>query len=157
MNDTLIAERVKTLDPEYVKFLQGDFINAVSEQIATTIGFTEEQMDILNNGLTLYLLFFINLDELTAFIGRECEVSTEQADEITHVFVSCLPEGFTDNHHFIFNSITTEEIGLETEIAETEKIINNIPQVHTMQQDINLSHIPNNVIHSTTQDSLLRK
>lgn len=108
MDDPILYERIKQLDPAYAELVVGRFIPEVSKSLGRKSGMEESAISILENGIRLYLLCFLSADETRDFIARECEVAPEIAEEIFNALQLILPEGFAAVQAATFTQLNHE-------------------------------------------------
>jgi len=171
MIDQNIKDRLSQLNPTYVEFIKSDFAHGAAKELSKATQFDEDQTNTLSNGIMLYLLVFLNFEELVEFISSECKVSSEQAFQLAGAVISSLPDEFTKMHQAAYGSISGEKpsktggVGedLASDIAETEATMNAIPtpptpsspHIRTMAGDMTGSQTGGEVTHSSTQADIL--
>lgn len=86
-----IENRIEALTPTYRKFIFSIFTEVMTDIQANKLGLLPKQKAIYENGLILYLLFFISMDELISFVSRECEVEPSVAENSVKQVLYQLP------------------------------------------------------------------
>jgi len=163
MDNQLIVDRLNLLQLDYVELVKSDFISSVAEQLSKIANLNDEQTDVLVNGITLFLLFFIDLEELVDFISTECGINHEQAAELTFAFKATLPDGYSAIHFETLQIFTNQSSELESEIAETEAALEQTEvktKFRTMTEDMRQSQTAQASVvptYTSTQADLLTK
>lgn len=184
MIDTTILDRIKILNPDYAKLIKSDFADKAAERFRDILKLNPSQTAALSNGISLYLLVFISLDELVTFISRECELSVDESTLVASAILSALPEDFDTQHQAALGELRPTESPTEPptttttpvptpattpvpkppvvqpeiskEIAETESALKAIPHIRTMARDIDANK-DNTPTYSSSQDSILKR
>jgi hypothetical protein len=104
-----ITTRLDLLNPEYKKFVLGSFIDEVSKVLSTEVGFTEDQELVFHNGISLFLLLFLNVEEFISFIETECEIPSAKASGLAGAVFASLPDGMLDLQNQTYVEITNVE------------------------------------------------
>ncbi len=153
--DSIFIERLNDFTPDYRAFVEGDFAGEAAEHFGREVGFSSEQQIILENGIMLYLLVFINEDQLVTAIATECKVPTETAAIIVTGIKASLPPQFTQAHRTALRQIETTVENPEqmiSDIAEVEAALESIPPLRTMAQDMNSARL--DTVHRSEQPPL---
>lgn len=84
MNQTqeIIKARLSLLSPEYKEFLFGVYPGMTAQTFGEGLGLDEDGILVFENGLSLYLLAFIDEAGFAEFLARECKAEPEVAREI---------------------------------------------------------------------------
>ena len=161
MPEELIQTRLAALTPEYRSFVEGDFTTEVSISFGEAREFTERKMEILENALMFYLLFFFSQEETVDFISQNCNLSRAQALELFLAIKTTIPEtircSIESGYYILNNQGTPEALPLASEIAETEKEFAAIQGIRTMAADMQHVKNPGEVVHSSSQAELLNR
>ena len=107
MLETNIKERLAELDPEYVTFLKSEFINKISALIEEETDFPKDKIKHLSNGLTLFLLISLKVEDFISFLEKECGLDHEKALGISGILFNSLPNnllGAQSEAYFEINS-----------------------------------------------------
>ena len=155
--EPLIEERLAGLNPEYRLFVESDFAETVAETLGEYHGFNERQLDVLENAITLYLLFFLNSEESVTFLGIHCDLDLESATSLFYAIKASLPEGLEgmiETSFATFNTISADTF--TEEIAETEKMYASIQGLRTMAGDAKEVQTHEEPVYQSSQSSLLR-
>lgn len=127
-DDPIIKERCDLLDPKYVEFAMGDFATSAASQFGAKLGLDEEGQDVFGNGVSLYLLFFIDKNELISFIVENCSIDKIKVGEVVDLIAGLLPPNFTVEHHKAFQ-IFSGAMQKQTSSTETSTSIPTPPKV----------------------------
>lgn len=147
MENNVITQRYKQLDPEYAKFVSSDFAAEAAKTLGRKAGLSGDSIDILENAFVLYLLLLLSLDELVAFIAKECTVEESYATSIGYAFVASLPEGYDALHASALEALNKNQATTDTktdfsqDIADAQKAIDNMgnsvePTYSSSQSDL---------------------
>ena len=166
MPNQIISERMNLFIPEYKSYLLSGAPGEIASVFSEPHSFTPEQTIVLENGFVLYLLFFINLDELAEYIGTECGLGTKESHLLAAGMHNALPEEVQQLVAISQAEIAKEnspDIELsnefEEDLAEIEKNLSQVQSVRTMQSDsrnIGYSSVEETT-HSSDQSNLLQK
>jgi hypothetical protein len=126
MEDQAITQRLNILTPEYKEFVLSVFIEEISKVFSSEENFTDRQETLLHNGFSLFLLLFLNVEDLILFIEKNCGVPHQKAKEISGVFFASLPEG-----------LLLQQSGANQEITETSARQSSIEDTNTSSTNDN--------------------
>ncbi|HEY0964407.1 MAG TPA: hypothetical protein VGE31_01285 [Candidatus Paceibacterota bacterium] len=167
MDDQLIQTRLSLLTPEYREFVMGDFTTEVARVFGEAHGFSEDQTDILENAITLYLLLFMDGAGVIQFIHRNCGLPVQTTLELFSAIKSSLPNDIREAVEATFIAINgtapsplaneIAEAELQSDIVETEEVFEQLQGIRTMARDMRAIQHPNEPVHRSTQDSLLQR
>ncbi len=143
MTDKLIQQRFYTLKPVYRTFLNSSFSTLISREIAHIDKLSDESTIMLNNGFYLYLLLFIDLEELTNFITKECEVTKLIAQDITRALTLVLPTDFTSTHSLEFDKLNKKAATLQSD----HSTLPNVPEPSTIERTFSSSQ--SEILHTS--------
>jgi hypothetical protein len=156
MNEELIKKRLGQFNPNYQKFIVSGFVSEAATALNDKLKLNDIGYEALENGLLIYLLAFIDQEELAEFIEKECNLDEEVARNTVYAFMAMLPENLSTelvSAGSVINkggksasNIDVEKVDLDQEIAQAEADIKSIPTIHTMQDDIK----------STSQEDILK-
>jgi hypothetical protein len=156
MNEELIKKRLGQFNPNYQKFIVSGFVSEAATALNDKLKLDDIGYETLENGLLIYLLAFVNEEELTEFIEKECNLDAGVARNAVYAFMAMLPENlstelvgvesFINEEKKSDSDTDVEKIDLDQDIAQAEADIKNIPTIHTMQDDIK----------STSQEDILK-
>lgn len=157
MPEDIIENRIAQLSPDYKAFIESDFIGEAASTFSEASGFSERQTEILENALTFYLLFFLSEADAIAFISRNCDLSLDDADLLFKGIKSTFPEGvdaLVRSQYSQVQSAPTEK--LASEIAETERAIENLQGIRTMAGDMREAQTHHTPTYQSSQSDLIR-
>lgn len=155
--EPLIEERIAGLNPEYRLFVESDFAETVAETLGEYHGFNERQLDVLENTITLYLLFFLNSEEAVTFLGIHCGLDPESATSLFYAIKASLPEGLEGMVETSFATFNPKNTDSFTEdMAETEKMYASIQGLRTMAGDAQVVQAHEEPVYQSSQSALLR-
>lgn len=92
MTTDLIKNRIAILDETYKDFVLSDFSTIQAELIVKKYSLSETSISVVENGVMLYLLLFIDKYELMRYLTYECNISIIQSITAVRTIVSKLPE-----------------------------------------------------------------
>ena len=127
MIDTTILDRIKILNPDYAKLIKSDFADKAAERFRDILKLNPSQTAALSNGISLYLLAFISLDELVTFISRECELSVDESTLVASAILSALPEDFDTQHQAALGELRPTESPIEPPTTTTTPVSTPVP------------------------------
>lgn len=137
MEDTLITNRIAQLTPTYRSFIESDYLAEVANAFGQAQGFDTRTIEILENALTLHLLFFLDEEQTVSFISKHCKISPEESSVLFLGALSSLPEEIkTIKTATVLPAESSQPEQLTSEIAEAEKAFENIQGIRTMAGDI---------------------
>ena len=165
MIDPAVKTRLESLTPTYREFILSDFAQEAATQFGEVNQFGEEQTVLLSNGIILYLLAFLDLNELINFIVNNCKVSVENASQIVWAILDSLPDGFTEMHNTMYetftanikNSSSHDTEDLTSDIEETETAMKAIPNSNTVKQAASESQSEEEATYSSAQADILQE
>ena len=156
MIDPIIETRFKELPPAYQSFVASDFPGDMAELFASSLNLTSEQVDTLENGLILYLLFFFTQAELVEYVVDNTGADATATKEVISVICKHLPE-FANNDIYERARLEMPEgaTGLSTEITEAENAIRSMEGLRTMAGDASeVTQAPVSTYQSTQAEIL---
>ncbi len=156
MIDTDIKNRFEALDKVYIEFIGSDSITELAPTFGKSLGFDSYKINILSNGIFLYLMFFIKFDKFVDFIASECGLEKSEASSLANGILLCLPEDF---YRFQENMVT------EFYNKETADLKGNPgdgshyspSNIRTMAEDMVKSTETEEVVYSSTQAAILNE
>ena len=170
-----IQDRLSILLPEYQEFIQGSFITEAADQLGKASGFGDKKISVLENAFTLYFLLFMDNKEVIDFIKSECEVSLNDAENLTYALLTSLPEEYRlmQKTAYDYLNTTTEEDpsnetghGVDSKPATQTQTENrvipetvdpvSIPKIRTMSADMTANQ-DKETTQSTSQEDLLNR
>lgn len=86
-----IAERLANFTPEYVDFLTSGTVETLADTFGEGFGMNDESINVLENGIMLFLLIFIDKKGLVDFIQSECHMTIADAARLGDAVVEALP------------------------------------------------------------------
>ncbi len=98
MNDSILAQRLKFLTPEYRTFILSDFTKNVARSFGEALDFSPDQIIVFDNALALYLMFFLSEAELYEFVSLECGVPREKITPALTAIIHSFPIEFQYEH-----------------------------------------------------------
>ncbi|MEK7639178.1 MAG: hypothetical protein AAB388_03395 [Patescibacteria group bacterium] len=158
MDDTLIQERLQGFSQKYRAFVESEFVNQASTDLAEEAELTEQQRVVLSNGFMLYLLYFFTRSDLETFLV-ENGIQSETSMAVVGAFMSILPTTVSDTHDTIVlgtveDNVTTAKATPNLPIKPDEKTVS---QVRTMAEDMNEARTQGEAVYSSTQAALLEE
>lgn len=156
MSEELITQRIASLSPAYKAFIESNFAEIASRTFGEANAFDARKVEILENALTFYLLFLFDEQMTVSFIARNCELSIEDATVLFTGIRITLPDGLDaiiqSQPQSLQNNTPTV---LASEIAETEKVFENLQGIRTMAGDMKeaQTHVPT---YQSSQADLIR-
>ena len=142
MADDLIQNRIQELTPAYRSFIESDFSANVAMSFGQLHSFNERQIEVLENAILFYLLFFANQKETVDFISTNCGLALNEAETLFYGLVATLPLDIATavpSSYLIFNPKDTTGV-LASEIAAVEKEFSSVPTqgmgMRTMADDM---------------------
>lgn len=156
MIDPIIETRFKELPPSYQSFVASDFPSDIAEAFALSLKLTSTQIDIFENGLILYLLFFFTQAELVEYIVENTGADLAETTGVISVICKHLPE-FANNEVYeqARLEVTEGSSSLNLEIAETENALRSIEGLRTMAGDASAVTSPSETTYQSTQAEIL--
>lgn len=136
MNPTDIQNRFDSiLDPGYQDYIE----SGETEIIATLLGEPHEldqrSVAALENAIDLYLLLFLNREELALFIQDQCGLSLDESRTLVAAIELALPNDIRIARALTEESLTAAQPDLSATIAETEAALQELPPTRTMAGD----------------------
>ena len=156
MIDPIIETRFKELPPSYQSFVASDFPGDMAELFASSLNLTSEQVDTLENGLILYLLFFFTQVELVEYIVKNTGADLAETTEVISVICKHLPE-FANNDIYeqVRREVPGDPVSFNLEIAETENALRSMEGLRTMAGDASeVTQAPVSTYQSTQAEIL---
>lgn len=158
-SDTIINERLTALSPVYQDLVMSEYTETIAETLGEAISLSEQQINILTNGIRLWLLFFFNKDELVEFIATECDLTFDTASDLAIALTASLPAEIIKiqtSGYALFNSeIADPEMELNNEIAKTEQEIAALSEIHTMEDDVQTARSEQETVYQSSSQSEL--
>jgi len=158
MTDSSIAERFKELPDSYRSFVASAYPREVAEVFAPSLNLTPPQIDTLEDGLILYLLFFLNESELVEYVLENTGANVTDTNAVISTICRNLPE-FANHDAYEEARLETamENSSLNLEIAETESAIRSIDGLRTMAGDASaVTQAPETTYQSSQAEILTR-
>lgn len=160
-NNTIEERLALITDPGYREFIVDGSTSDIALLLGNVHTMGDEGLQVLENAIDLYLLFFLNREELALFLSRQCALSPEAAEALAAAIILALPEDVRDARE---NTLTVQQINpanptLSTDIAEAEAALARVSPVRTMARDMNdlASQAPHEpTVYQSTQPSSLR-
>lgn len=147
---SILTERLELLPASYKAFLEGGFVEGVSESVTEHYLLSTEQAEQFTNSLYLFLLFFLTTEDFIRSLINEVKLSPDQTRGLCETLFEALPENFPWE---LANRDTVQQ-----EIASLEKTVSELSSMRTMQSDMQQQHTP--VVEKTyvsSQDALLNQ
>ena len=151
MIDPIIETRLKELDPSYRTFVNSDFAAQVAKSLGEAADLDASQILVLENATNLYLLLFLDFDDLVAFITEECHLTTEQSEKLAGAILASLPESFNEAHSLAVNQLT------QNAVDNTQTANYPVQQVRTMAGDMEAVQANTETTFTSTQEALLKE
>lgn len=152
MLDPIVENRIAELDPNYVDFVFGNESVKATDQYAEINQLNENKSAVLENGVVLFLLFFLDKPDLKDFFTNEGELNAEEAELLVEEVIMSLPDNIKNFHEnnrkLIFENKKAEEespVILSSPESLTPKILED------KMRDVNTDE--NNI--KTIKDSLI--
>lgn len=92
MVDPIIQNRIQTLSPIYKDFVLSDFAENAANVFGVRFDFGEDNIIILENGIAMYLLFFMNKNELIEYVKTDCNLQKDDAVLLIEAILNELPD-----------------------------------------------------------------
>ncbi len=106
MTNQIIKDRLNILDTEYRNFAASDFAPEVAKIFGEKYQFDEDNLDILENGIMMYLLFFTDKSGLEEFIVKELGFDQKEASLLATAIEMTIPdpvqEAFRNTTNYFF-------------------------------------------------------
>lgn len=96
MDEKMIQEQMNKLSSDYKAFVESDFAEMTARIFGQKLGLERKQIDIFENGLMLYLLFFLSREQFAGFITTECNIPGRDARLAVAAIHSGLPKAVAD-------------------------------------------------------------
>jgi hypothetical protein len=151
MPQEIITTRLAELSPNYRDFIESDFTGEAAQTFGEASGFDQRKIEILENAFAFYLLLFFDEQITISFIARNCDISEEDATLLFTAMRATLPEGLDA----MVQAETAPQTTLGSEIAETEKALENIQGIRTMAGDMKEAQT-NVPTHQSSQSDLIQ-
>lgn len=135
MDDPIINGRLSIMTPEYRELALGEFAEITADIFGSERNIHEQKKVVLENGIRLYLLAFLDLNDLEDFIGTECGLSPEAARQLTETIRSSLPPGVEKGLDEAYRALTPPVPGVTPQPA-TGVATSNPPQEASTQQPV---------------------
>lgn len=90
-NAELIQERVNNLEENYRNFIQSGEVSKISEAFSTFHNFDEETAVFFENGVFLYLIFFMTEESFINYLISDCLLNRNDATLLTIAVKKSLP------------------------------------------------------------------
>ncbi|MDC1205585.1 hypothetical protein N8083_01935 [Candidatus Pacebacteria bacterium] len=130
MTNPAIKQRLAILSPEYRAFILSEYPNVVARTFGESLGFDEIKTTVLENGIVLFLLIFLNKEELIAFIATECHISEKESSELIAAIQQTLPDQFLKELTTLYSKLRT----LDPDVLE-QAIVQNTSENTQMTQN----------------------
>lgn len=156
MIEESITQRIAELSPQYRSFVESNFAEIASRAFGEANNFDLRKIEILENAFTFYLLFFFDEQIAISFIVRNCDLSKEDATTLFTAMRSTLPEGLDEMIRTQAASLQAEPpTALESEIAETERVFENLQGIRTMAADMREAKTHAEPTYQSSQSDLI--
>lgn len=119
MIDEEVQKRIISFTPEYKDFVQSDFIPSTAAVFADGYNFDITQRKMLEDRLALYLLLYINKEELIETINKDCGVERETATAIVADIFDNLPNSLTESIELAYKKYGGSQANTEKQIKES--------------------------------------
>lgn len=155
MPEEIITTRISVLSPQYRLFIESGFTEELANTFGSAYSFSDRKVEILENAITLYLLFFLSDVDTIDFISRNCELSPDEASSLFWGIIAAFPEGLYQMVQAQFLALQGEQ-KLASEIAETEKAFESLQGIRTMATDMREAQTHHVPTHQSSQSDLIR-
>lgn len=122
MPQTIIKERLSLLTPDYQEFIFGGYPEMTANVFAETLNLDQDGLIVFENGIVLFLLFFIDADGLARFLVTDCHVEPHLADEVTSSILKGLPANLLSTQNEVFDEINKQESTEDQVISESTRM-----------------------------------
>ncbi len=155
MPNQQLQERIQELEPLYREYILSDDIAEIAKEFSEVHGFDETNANLLENGIFLFMLFFINKKTLVDFIVKNCRLEQHEAAVLVEAIIMSVPDNIramqTKTSLVIFSETDPKDT-TEKEILETETSIEYLNSIRTMPADKQQN---NETTHTSTQSAIL--
>lgn len=151
--EEILDIRIRSLKTEYVDLVFSEYVDEVVSLFATELNLQESKTTILINGVRLWLLFFLDKEELISFVSGECDLDIEEAMTVVHAIIQSLDKELVSTQVVGYASFN-ESSQQKFEIEELEKQVASLQNLRTMAGDMK-AHEPETPTYRSSQDSLL--
>ena len=118
MLDPLVEQRFKELPSFYQLFITSGFSGEAAEVFGSSLNLTDEQTDVFESGITLYLLFIFTENELVDYCVKNLATEAMRTREVVAALIKSLPNYITTPANV---DSSVRSASLASEITETEK------------------------------------
>lgn len=118
MLNSSVSERLSILPTTYKDFLLSDFTFEAAEVFGASLSLDSEKVSSLEDGILLYLLFFLNKESLITYLVDELHIKEKDSQEVVTAIIASLPDYIGEVR--IEDTSSSSKL-LSDEITETEK------------------------------------
>jgi hypothetical protein len=98
MDDLIMQRRAKVMDPGYLEFLDSSELEDTIAAFVRANDFDPDSARAFENGVQLYLLFFLTETAFVHFISKECLLEKGEAEMLINAFLLALPSDIRSVH-----------------------------------------------------------
>lgn len=132
MDEKMIQDQINKLSSDYKAFVESDITEMTARIFGQKLGLEGKQIEVFENGLMLYLLFFLNKQQFAGFLTTECNIPARDANLTVAAIHSGLPKAVADGLDE-FEVLVREQRKLPgDEAVETE--MQNTPETVTSEE-----------------------
>jgi hypothetical protein len=115
--ESTITQRYRFFTKDYQDFISSEELRINLLNTALDLGLEDTEVNAFDNAITLYLLAFLNQDDLISFLIEECDIIPEVAIKVVDQFVSSIPEGVNQQLKKL-NTLTTQQTDDTVSVAD---------------------------------------
>ena len=132
MDEKIIQEQLNKLSPDYKSFVESDFTELTALAFAEDLDLNEQQVGVFENGLMLYLLFFLSKAQFAGFLTTECNIPARDAQLVVAAISSGLPPVVAAGLDQFEELLKNERAGAHDDTpAETQTPVDTNPETST--------------------------
>ncbi len=139
MDKQEITNRLKQLPADYQAFILSGLPQEIVDTFAEAHDLDEDLQITLEDGFTLYLLFFITETNFIRFVALNLNLETKPAGLLVKGMKLGLPKEIytflNETNNLLTNQDTAPGGDFASEIAEAEKTLESLDNVRTMHSD----------------------
>jgi hypothetical protein len=130
MTNEDIKKRISLLPPIYQAYMTSDMPGVITQTFSEAHNLNSRLSSVFENGVMLYLLFFISKNEFANFISIECGINKDASIMLSNAVYLALPSEIKAIYNQIseatFRQENSDPTNILFEISETEAQLKNI-------------------------------
>ncbi len=125
MPNSIINQRARELPPIYRDYILSGEVSAIANEFSQAHNLSEASATALENGIFLFMLFFLSKSSFINFLKENCDLTEHDAGVLVEAILLSLPINIRELQQqstlLVFAETSTD---INSDIAETEATIN---------------------------------